>query len=72
MADICDKASDLADLHLRHALHNQRIRAKSATSSSEGIGMCLSCGEPIDEDGRRFCDKDCADDFEAQQRKRRG
>jgi hypothetical protein len=68
MADIIDKANDLAEFHLRNALRNQRIGAKTAPISAEGIGMCLFCSQPV-EGERRFCDRECADGFEAEQRR---
>lgn len=71
MADIIDKANDLAEFHLRNALRNQRHSAKTATSVGEGIGMCLFCSQPV-EGERRFCDRECADGFESHQNKRRG
>lgn len=68
MADIIDKANELADLHLRVSLRNQRIGARTATPQ-EGIGMCLHCGEAV-EGERRFCDRACADEWEAGQKRR--
>lgn len=68
MADIIDKANDLAEFHLCNALRNQRISAKTAPPT-EGIGMCLHCSQPV-EGERRFCDKDCADGFSEEQKRR--
>lgn len=62
MADIIDQANDTADLYLNAALRKQQHEDIVTPS---GIGMCLSCGEPVEGD-RRWCDKDCRDDWQVE------
>lgn len=40
----------------------EAARLKASKPEFESIGFCLNCGEKL-EDGLRFCDADCRDDF---------
>lgn len=44
---------------------DEELRKKYTPKPIEikSIGKCLYCGESL-EDGQRFCDADCRDDFE--------
>lgn len=64
-ADIIDKANDTAELLLAASLRN---RQHSATKPQSGVGVCLNCGAEVEGD-RRWCDSDCRDDWEADQRR---
>ncbi len=59
MSDVADKANDLAEFYLNNTLQNMQ--------DSPGLaprGTCHNCREPLRDDQRLFCDKDCADDYE--------
>jgi hypothetical protein len=62
MADEADIASERAEIRLEAA---RRFRYPSLPD----VGACHSCGEMLD-DGRRFCDADCRDDWEAARKMR--
>lgn len=55
MADVIDKANDLAEME-RNAAIRDALRAEWPVY----VGRCHNCDEPISEG--LFCDKDCADD----------
>ncbi|MFN8993262.1 MAG: hypothetical protein ACK5X3_06315 [Pseudomonadota bacterium] len=63
MSDEADAADATVEQHLRDALARRR-------ASLPAVGQCYSCAEPVD-DGRRFCDRDCLDDYERAERARR-
>lgn len=55
--------ADLADVRIRSMIESAREEAAhQLTKMAVATGHCLNCGEDLD-DGRRFCDKDCADDW---------
>ncbi|MCW3171407.1 hypothetical protein [Shewanella subflava] len=60
MADNVDDANDLVLLHLAAEL------AKAKPSLPPLTGICYYCDALTDE---RFCDADCRDDYEREQRK---
>lgn len=37
------------------------------TEEAKATGYCLNCGEPL-EKGKRWCDKDCRDDWEKEKK----
>lgn len=47
----------------------EQARAKAGKLEFEPTGFCLNCGENLEE-GKRFCDKDCADDHAKRIKKR--
>lgn len=55
-----EKAEQLQQQKLRDSIEKAR---KDLTKSSKPTGFCLNCGEPLQE-SKRFCDKDCAEDYE--------
>mgnify|MGYP003349935405 FL=1 len=58
MSDDADKTQDrLEKEELIRKKYQQTIRYADST------GYCLNCGEALP-DKRRWCDKDCADDWE--------
>jgi predicted nucleic acid-binding Zn ribbon protein len=59
--------ADAADLTINQALA-AAMRRRHATLPA--VGTCYSCAEPVD-DGRRFCDRECLEDFERAERARR-
>lgn len=56
--DDIDNAQEQMERDLDTALRLRRPEGPAA------IGECLWCGEPL-ADGRRWCDADCRDDWEA-------
>jgi predicted nucleic acid-binding Zn ribbon protein len=59
--------ADAADLTQEQAL-TAALRRRHATLPA--VGACYSCAEPVD-DGRRFCDADCRQDWERAEKARR-
>lgn len=66
MGDIIDEANATADLFLRAALSK---RQRDATPT-DGIGLCMNCAAEIEDTRRRWCDVDCRDAWQAEQRAR--
>jgi hypothetical protein len=60
MADNADDASEIAELHLSVEL------AKVKPNLPPLTGHCFYCHSPITD---RFCDSDCRDDYERDQRR---
>lgn len=46
----------------------QQAALKANIQEFEPTGFCLNCNEKLEE-GRRFCDKDCMDDFQKRTKK---
>lgn len=63
MADIIDDANATADLFLALALR----KTQQCAPVAKGIGMCLHCATVLADD-RRWCDAQCRDDWEKEQR----
>lgn len=61
--DIVDKSQDAEDAFFRAALTAKRPEGPPPT------GFCYYCGEPLTNRQRRFCDADCRDDYEREQRR---
>lgn len=68
--DIADQAADLIEREQEAGI--ARVRAAAAAQPAT-TGKCFYCDDDVGE-GRRFCDKFCADGFEreAAARKRNG
>jgi hypothetical protein len=66
MADIIDDGNKTAEFFLKAALQN---RQRGAVQAPSGVGMCLNCGADVEGD-RRWCDADCRDDWEKEQKRR--
>lgn len=62
MADEADLASDLQERALAAALANRKNESLPAT------GRCHYCDETLSTPGARFCDVDCARDYEHEQK----
>jgi len=60
MADNVDEASEMAELHLAAELAKPKVSLPPLT------GSCYYCDALTDE---RFCDADCRDDYERDQRR---
>ena len=58
MSDDADKTQDR--IELEEALRRKEMKNIKYV---EGTGFCLNCGEKLN-DNRRWCDKDCADDWD--------
>jgi len=58
MSDDADKTQDR--LELENAIRKQHMENIRYV---KGTGHCLNCGETLN-DTRRWCNKDCADDWE--------
>ena len=58
MSDDADKTQDR--LELEEALRRKEMQNIKYV---EGTGFCLNCGEKLN-DNRRWCNKDCADDWD--------
>lgn len=61
--DEADAADLTVEQHLKRALARRH-------ATLPAVGTCYSCGEPVD-DGRRFCDRECLEDFERAEKARR-
>jgi hypothetical protein len=68
MSDEFDRASDLEEIHREMAIKNARNKPQLPD-----IGQCYYCAE-FTPPGRRFCDSECRDGYEAEMaaRKRNG
>lgn len=68
MSDEFDRASDLEEIHREMAIRDVQQR-----TSLPDVGACYYCSEHTPP-GRRFCDSECRDGYEAEQaaRKRNG
>lgn len=66
MSDVFDQASEREDKDREEAI---RVARRKATVLPD-IGACYFCDSPT-ADGRRFCDADCRDGYEFEQRQRR-
>lgn len=62
MADIADKGNEAAEVFLSAALKN----ARSGDTISTPTGECLFCKAEVA--ARRWCDPECRDLWEAEQR----
>ena len=60
MVDKVDEANQTADYLVDVMIGN----AKRNESVAKETGYCLNCGEPISEQGRRWCNADCRDDWQ--------
>lgn len=63
--DDVDKAQ-----HEIEAIVTSKMEALKPHRDAEPTGECLWCGEPLP-DGRRWCDADCRDHWEAEFKARR-
>lgn len=66
MSDIVDDAQAAEQLFLLGAL---RKRQQSATQPVKGTGSCLSCGEAITDERKRWCGPECRDEWQKEQRR---
>lgn len=66
--DIVDEAASLDSMFLDAAKQNQQ--RESAKSHLKPNGYCYFCGEEL-EQGKLFCDKDCRDMYEKEQKMKR-
>lgn len=64
MSDIFDQASEREDRDRQAAIDRQR----RASERLPYVGCCYYCGS-ITPTGVRFCDADCRDDYQEQQRR---
>ena len=60
MSDEFDRASDLEEIHREMAIKNVRQQQQLPD-----IGSCYYCNE-YTPPGRRFCDSECRDGYEAE------
>ena len=65
MADQFDLASTYEELDRQSALN--RLES-TKLHSPESTGHCLYCGEELS-DGRRWCNADCRDEWEKEQKR---
>jgi len=65
MADFADMGAAREELDREVAIKNR------APAGPAAIGYCLSCGEAVG-DGMRWCDAECRDDWQAEQRRGMG
>ena len=61
--DDADAADLTVEQHLKRALARRN-------ATLPATGCCYSCAEPVD-DGARFCDAECREDYERAERARR-
>lgn len=55
---------DLADEVTETMLKAQIARARKQQQHIPATGHCLYCDAPLDDSKRRWCDADCRDDWE--------
>lgn len=60
-----DKSDELAEMIKQKRITS--IRESAEQQEAKATGRCLFCHEFV-EDGRRWCDSDCRDDWEAERR----
>jgi hypothetical protein len=65
MSDVIDDANDRAERWLTAQIEEHQYQM-SATAAFNA-GLCRNCDEKLD-DGRAYCDSECASDFEKRQR----
>jgi hypothetical protein len=68
MADEADRADQEVETSLQEALY--RIRSVKKAQPAQPRGECFFCEAALDLD-KRFCDSDCASDYEREERIRR-
>ena len=61
MGDVVDSAQLRAEEMLQAEIDAAR---KHVSQAPVATGKCLYCGEPFEEEARRFCDIECAKDAE--------
>jgi len=66
MTDIYDQATAREEQERDACI----ARVRSQTSRLKPVGYCYYCSEPVKSD-RRFCDKDCMEDWEHQDKMHR-
>lgn len=64
--DECDIAQERIDAHLSNLIAEHQYKLAHAVSDFEP-GRCRNCEDRLD-DGRVYCDADCARDFHDRQR----
>ena len=60
--DIVDRAQEELEAY-------EKFRSKRHRKEAEETGYCLFCGEPLPK-GRRWCNADCRDSWEKENRRR--
>lgn len=65
MSDWADDAAAAEELF------RQADLAKRKASGPEATGLCLNCDDPVEE-SKRWCCKDCRDDWEYRQKRNQG
>lgn len=63
--DTIDRAQ--LDIEQLEEARNKRLRDAKTEKEAEETGYCLFCGEPVPP-GRRWCDADCRDEWEREQK----
>lgn len=69
MTDIIDDANERAAKWLNAQIEEHQWQMGHAVSAFE-VGRCRNCDDKLD-DGRNYCDSECAADFEARQKSER-
>jgi hypothetical protein len=62
MSDFADRAQSITELHITKSISEHSTTAKPFS------GVCIACGEPVDQ--RRYCDKHCREDHEKEMKQR--
>jgi hypothetical protein len=62
---------DDADITQERQEKEEELMRRRPRPLIEATGVCLNCEAPLAE-GRRWCNADCRDDWERQQRRRTG
>lgn len=60
--------TDLADDIINTMLAAQIERARKPQETTTATGFCLFCGDLLTDNERRWCDADCRDDWEKENR----
>lgn len=66
-ADESDRATAIEEAAIETAL--QMVRNRASEMELKPTGFCFNCEAELDE-GKRFCDKDCLDDYDRRTRKK--
>lgn len=62
LSDIIDDAQVVSELFLQSSLRKQQQSVKDGPV--KGTGACLSCGEAIADERKRWCDASCRDEWQ--------
>ena len=65
MGDEADRSQE----RMEHEENLRRLYTKKLALEAEATGACLNCGEGLHENGQRWCDAECREDWQKRQPK---